>query len=206
MASKRPRAEAGASAAGGPSRNAPWHMKLVEIMQDPAMIVRSDDQTVTIKDGYPKARYHYLVISKESIPNLRALNSAHLGLLEKMLENGRSVAETVIAKEPWVTFRYGYHASPSMTRLHMHVVSQDLDSPCLKNKKHWNSFTTDFFQDAERIISILQSKGKVELDVKGVYEPMLKLPLKCHVCKEELQNMPKLKDHLRRHLPNPTPK
>ena len=25
------------------------------------------------------------------------------------------------------------------SHLHMHVISQDFDSPCLKNKKHWNS-------------------------------------------------------------------
>ena len=27
----------------------------------------------------------------------------------------------------------------------MHVISQDFDSVCLKNKKHWNSFTSPFF-------------------------------------------------------------
>lgn len=31
------------------------------------------------------------------------------------------------------------------SHVHLHVISQDFDSPCLKNKKHWNSFTTDYF-------------------------------------------------------------
>lgn len=35
------------------------------------------------------------------------------------------------------------------SQLHMHVISQDFSSPFLKTKKHWNSFTTDYFVDAE---------------------------------------------------------
>lgn len=204
LASKRPRGESGS--AGGSSKQGPWHMKLLQSMEDPALVVKSDDLTVTIKDAYPKAKHHYLVMCREKIPNLRSLNRAHLGLLEKMLENGTALAEEVKARESGTTFRCGYHASPSMTRLHMHVVSQDLDSPCLKHKKHWNSFTTDFFLDAEKVIGMLRERGKVELDVKGVYEPLLKLPLQCHMCGAKLQNMPKLKDHIRQHLPKPVPK
>lgn len=181
-----------------------WNMNLVESMRNPDMIVHSDELTVTIRDAYPKAKYHFLVLPKADLPHLRSLDRSHVGLLQKMLENGKAVVDEVRAKPeasplPQLTFRYGYHASPSMTRIHMHVISQDFDSPCLKNKKHWNSFTSDFFLDADKVIGILQSKGKVDLDVKGIYEPMLKLPLKCHVCHSELQNMPKLKDHLKSH-------
>lgn len=39
------------------------------------------------------------------------------------------------------------------SHVHLHVISQDFDSPCLKNKKHWNSFTTDYF---------IESQGKRE--------------------------------------------
>lgn len=179
-------------------------MKLVESMKNPDMIVRSDELTVAIRDAYPKAKHHFLILPKADIPNLRSLNKSHVSLLETMLENGRAVIDEVRAKaeaaaSPQLTFRCGYHASPSMARLHMHVVSQDFNSPCLKHKKHWNSFTTDFFLDAEKVIGILQDKGKVDLDVKGLYEPMLRLPLKCHICHTLLQNMPKLKDHLKKH-------
>ena len=187
--------------------------------------MRSDELTVTIKDAYPKARHHYLVLPREDIPHLRALRPSHVPLLEKMLENGRKLAKEVkgrgsvgserstdegsandrkltasVCEEKGLMFQFGYHASPSMSRLHMHVISQDFDSPCLKNKKHWNSFTSPFFLDAEKVIDILRKEGKVELDVKGLYEPMLKLPLKCHVCSMQLKNIPKLKDHIRSHL------
>jgi aprataxin len=60
-------------------------------------------------------------------------------------------------------FRIGFHAIPSMRQLHMHVISQDFDSDHLKNKKHWNSFTTNFFVDADFLISKLASKGSVHV-------------------------------------------
>lgn len=29
------------------------------------------------------------------------------------------------------------------------MISQDFDSPCLKNKKHWNSFNTEYFLESQ---------------------------------------------------------
>ena len=34
------------------------------------------------------------------------------------------------------------------SHVHLHVISQDFNSPCLKTKKHWNSFTTEYFIDS----------------------------------------------------------
>lgn len=45
----------------------------------------------------------------------------------------------------------------------MHVISQDFISPSLKNKKHWNSFTTEFFIDVEEIERILEKQGEVKV-------------------------------------------
>lgn len=185
---------------GSGSSVPPWQMKLLESMKNPDMVVKSDERTVIIKDAYPKARHHYLALPRLDIPSLKALKRDHVELLEKLLENGKVLTEELKSKDSSLKFKYGYHASPSMARLHMHVISLDFDSDCLKNKKHWNSFNTDFFLDAEKVISILRDMGKVELDVKGVYEPLLKMPLRCHVCCEELQNMPKLKAHIARHF------
>jgi len=41
----------------------------------------------------------------------------------------------------------GIHAHPSMNHLHIHVMSVDRYSDCLKHRKHYNSFTTPFFID-----------------------------------------------------------
>ncbi|TVY93025.1 Aprataxin-like protein [Lachnellula willkommii] len=39
----------------------------------------------------------------------------------------------------------GVHAGPSMNHLHIHVLSVDRYSECLKHRKHYNSFATEFF-------------------------------------------------------------
>ena len=178
-----------------------WSSKLLASMENPDMVVQSDERTVTIKDAYPKAKHHYLVLPKENIANLSSLDRSHIELLKHMLRCGEQLEKELKAKMPQMSspqFRHGYHAVPSMARLHMHVISQDFDSPCLKTKKHWNSFTSEFFRDAEDIIRILETSGNVHLD-KEKYEAMLKLPLKCHICHIELPNMPKLKAHIQVH-------
>lgn len=188
------------AAAPGPKRScaAPWSMKLIESMDNPEMVVKSDELTATIKDAYPKAKYHFLVLSKEEIPSIKQLDRSHIPLVKQMLENGKSLAKMLTEKDATLEFRHGYHALPSMTRLHMHVISQDFVSLCLKNKKHWNSFTTEFFVDAEQVIEMLEVRGEVKFE-KSKVEQFLKLPLKCHKCEAVLSNMPKLKVHLDQH-------
>jgi aprataxin len=39
----------------------------------------------------------------------------------------------------------GVHARPSMDHLHVHVLSRELHSECVKHRKHYNSFATGFF-------------------------------------------------------------
>lgn len=41
----------------------------------------------------------------------------------------------------------GVHAHPSMTHLHVHIMSVDRRSECVKHRKHYNSFSTLFFVD-----------------------------------------------------------
>ncbi|RYP25613.1 hypothetical protein DL767_008324 [Monosporascus sp. MG133] len=43
--------------------------------------------------------------------------------------------------------RVGVHAHPSMNDLHVHVLSRDMFSECLRHRKHYNSFNTPFFVD-----------------------------------------------------------
>ncbi|TPP67090.1 Aprataxin [Fasciola gigantica] len=85
--------------------------------------------------------FHWLILPKESIPRWANLNSMHIPLLRSMHE----AAEQLVSENEPHSFQIGYHAVPSMLQLHMHVVSTDFCSPCLKTKKHWNSFTTRFY-------------------------------------------------------------
>nr|POE85071.1 aprataxin-like protein [Quercus suber] len=38
----------------------------------------------------------------------------------------------------------GIHANPSMNHVHIHVLSRDMVSDCMKKRNHYQSFTTDF--------------------------------------------------------------
>ncbi|KAK8066996.1 HIT domain-containing protein [Apiospora hydei] len=43
--------------------------------------------------------------------------------------------------------KVGLHSNPSMNHLHIHVLSRDMSSECMRHKKHYNSFNTEFFAD-----------------------------------------------------------
>ncbi|KAM9263104.1 aprataxin isoform 4-T4 [Morus bassanus] len=175
-----------------------WSQGLKSSMQDPEMQVYKDEKTVVIKDKYPKARYHWLILPWDPVSSLKSVTRDHLELLEHMHAVGQKMIEQCPARES-LKFRLGYHAIPSMSQLHLHVISQDFDSPALKTKKHWNSFTTDYFLNSEDVIEMVRSKGKVM--VKDDVSELLKLPLRCHCCKQQLSTIPQLKEHLRKHWP-----
>ena len=59
--------------------------------------------------------------------------------------------------------RIGFHAVPSMRQLHLHVISQDFQSDALKNKKHWNSFTSEFFIEIDTFIRRLENEGTIQV-------------------------------------------
>ncbi|XP_026158118.1 aprataxin isoform X1 [Mastacembelus armatus] len=175
-----------------------WSQGLKTSIQDPKMQVYKDDKVVVIKDKYPKARYHWLVLPWQYIPSLKALCKEHCDLVKHM----QQVADQIVQQCPdagSLRFRTGYHAIPSMSHVHLHVISQDFDSPCLKNKKHWNSFTTDYFIESHDVIRMLETNGVVT--VKEGTSELLKLPLRCHMCRKEISTIPALKEHLKSHFP-----
>merc|ERR1739848_578035 len=71
------------------------------------------------------------------------LTAAHIPMLEAL----DALAQRFVSarRTSLSDVRFGFHAVPSMKVLHLHVISKDLDSPSLKNKKHWNSFTLPNF-------------------------------------------------------------
>ncbi|KAJ8966593.1 hypothetical protein NQ314_003445 [Rhamnusium bicolor] len=125
-----------------------WAMGLLKTMEDPKCIIKSDDLVTVIKDAYPKAEFHYLVLPKEDLSNLNALTKDHVDLLIHMENVGKEIIND--DKHKHRKFKIGYHAEASMLRLHLHVISDDMNSACVKTKKHWNSFNTDFFFDVVR--------------------------------------------------------
>ncbi|KAI9103321.1 HIT-like domain-containing protein [Phlyctochytrium arcticum] len=160
----------------------------------PNDVLSYDTEIVVVRDKYPKARYHLLLMPRTPIDGFSPLGKEHLPLLDRLHNTGQMVI-TKLRGTSSETFREGFHAVPSMRQLHMHVISQDLESPSLKHKKHWNSFTTDFFIDFEKFRLQLETNGRIKFDEKK-FEELLKSPLRCHRCKLECSNMPKLKEHI----------
>ncbi|KAK0048839.1 aprataxin [Biomphalaria pfeifferi] len=169
-----------------------WSQALTAAMSDPQQILDSDDQIVIIKDKYPKALYHFLVLPRRKMPNLRNMTKNDLDLLKYMHNKGEAFANRA-NKE--LKFRFGYHAIPSMSHLHMHIISQDFNSLCLKTVKHWNSFNTKNFVDSADLIKEIETKGRFEIDQEEI-SLLLKKDLSCHVCKQSFSTLPKLKDHI----------
>ncbi|KAH0628490.1 hypothetical protein JD844_009743 [Phrynosoma platyrhinos] len=90
-----------------------WAQGLKASMRNPDMQVYKDERVVVIKDKYPKARYHWLVLPWHSIPTLSAVMQEHLELLEHMHTVGEKMIEQCPEKDR-LRFRLGYHAIPSM--------------------------------------------------------------------------------------------
>lgn len=173
-------------------------LALANAVKDEKLRVREDKDTVIIRDAFPKARHHFLVLPKPLVTRgPRSFKQEDSRLVEGLLRAGEDLAEKITTKNPEVKFRFGFHAIPSMGHLHMHVISQDFDSQSLRNKKHWNSFTTEFFLDADVVIERLKSDGHLSIDTKH-FEALLKQDLSCPLCKTVCANLPKMKEHFKR--------
>jgi aprataxin len=86
----------------------------------------------------------------------------------------------------------GIHASPSMNHLHVHVLSVDRCSPCLKHRKHFNSFATPFFIELDDF-----PLARDDVRRHPGREGYLQRDLKCWRCGTNFGNkFAQLKDHL----------
>lgn len=190
-----------------------WSGGLLQYLKDPTkhadVMITYTDEIVVIKDKWPKAKLHLLVMPRVALNNLSYLRREHIPLLQAMERLGKTLGDQWLAKDgssavakvgQWPSaytkrVAIGFHAIPSMTQVHMHVISDDFDSASLKTKKHWNSFLPPFFQAPAVLLQQLQDHNAVQFD-KATYEAYLEAPLKCHRCGSHLPNVPALKGHI----------
>ncbi|SPO36464.1 uncharacterized protein PSFLO_01935 [Pseudozyma flocculosa] len=94
------------------------------------------------------------------------------------------------------TIHRGFHAVPSMDTVHLHVISSDLVSDRLKNKKHYLSFHPDngFWLSLREAESYIPSKKLPHPDKH--YESLLKGPLVSHYDGSTFRYLSELKVHL----------
>ena len=189
-------------------------LSLEQSMNDPLMQVFKNERFVCIRDKFPKSRVHLLLIPL----GLKLLKVEQVIQLPNRLEFLRDMKKTAgqifenFVKNDFkdaskIGMKFGFHAVQSMQPLHMHIISQDFDSNCLKNKKHWNSFNTDYFIEIDSLIRHLTedlengSKDYFATDKFGLkdrvkLDAFLNAPLKCHKCEHIPKNLPALKKHL----------
>lgn len=91
-----------------------WNQKLLQTMRDPESIVIKTDKLVAIKDKFPKARHHFLVLPHENIDSIYDLTKLDVELVKEMDLLSQNVIQ-LIGQKP-ENFLIGFHAEPSMAR------------------------------------------------------------------------------------------
>lgn len=71
--------------------------------------------------------------------------------MEKALESGQDIDESSLPPgRDWSKdVIAGVHTHPSMSHLHIHVLSIDRHNACMRHRKHYNSFATPFLVDVQ---------------------------------------------------------
>ena len=222
-----PRASPKPSVAKTRVENGGWRLALTAMATDPAAFRKNgavlffDDELVVARDAYPKSRTHLLVLARDTrlAEGPKAMRSTDAALVRRMARVGEAHARTLAAEAASAAdsrnddaerfrFRCGFHASPSMRTAHMHVVSGDLRGVGMKTRRHWNSFATSFFKEAEETARDLEraeaesaggggASSGTRWDVAELERVVAMTPLRCHKCGDgPFPTMPKLFAHV----------
>ncbi|XP_058461911.1 aprataxin-like protein [Malaya genurostris] len=176
------------------TKMAHWSYSLIRDMKDPTKQLIRNEFAVVIRDKYPKAQNHFLVLPWESIDTVYELTPKHMPLLVEMHLLGQNAIE--LCQGSREQFQLGFHMQPSMQRLHLHVISKDFISHCLKTKHHWNIFNTEFFMPINNIMDEIEKSGCIQPRSKQYINSLLDTPMMCNQCNSTFNTIPNLKRHL----------
>eukprot|EP00667_Euglena_gracilis_P003497 EG_transcript_3506 len=187
--------------AGKAQTAGPWQDVLVAIVRNlerfADVVYFADDRCVAIYDAYPKATVHLLLLPRDlSLQGLHSLRPKDIDLLEHLQAVAARLVRHLQAEQfPRLTFQVGFHSLPSLRHLHLHLISRDFHaSDSLKNKKHWNSFTTDFFLPVEQALGMLRSGGCIAVDTERA-KALEAQSLECPLCHAPAGTIPAAKRH-----------
>ncbi|KAH3678136.1 hypothetical protein WICMUC_001700 [Wickerhamomyces mucosus] len=176
-----------------------------------------DDEFVVIKDLFPKAKYHYLLLPRSKDITLQnpllQFNSKNLkfeqyrGKIQSLLDKFKSEILINLKLEYEGIddnfVKYGVHAVPSLNNLHIHIISQDFQSVRLKNRHHYNSFVTEFFVEFK---DLPLEKNDHRLNTTKMEYNCKNDDLICPYCDENFKNkFAKFKIHLKEEFENNYP-
>lgn len=174
------------------------------------LVCYSTSSYVCFYDKYRKARQHLLLIPRPSSPlgNINSISdlipTQHLNDLREFHSRGRIIASALTENDQRHRMLMGYHAVPSLTPLHLHIISSDFDSECIKNKKHINSFTNSRFFVSPGMLEghMVQRAGavegddvKVSVDAELANSIINATPFSCFRCGFISKSVPQWKQH-----------
>ena len=137
------------------------------------------------------------------VDTLNDLEPKHLQYIQEFHTLAKNIATSILlsANESSSTsFKFGYHVLPSFEPLHLHIISSDLQSSCITNRKHVVSFTSPlFFVDSTALEKHLESAfaDKLVLSVRQERAASVRdsTPIFCPRCKRVASSVPDWKTH-----------
>ncbi|KAG2730831.1 hypothetical protein G9P44_005980 [Scheffersomyces stipitis] len=141
------------------------------------LVLYHDEHVIIIRDLFPKSVRHYLVIPRSTaLTHVHPLDVFNRNYKDFTGEELYELIGTYVekAKEMIIEdidkslgnhpnnklklaefknkfIKSGIHSIPSLRNLHIHVITQDFFSIRMKHKKHYNSFTTKFFVEFDKL-------------------------------------------------------
>jgi aprataxin len=92
-----------------------WRNGLIQKLKDSSAILLKSDSLVAIRDSYPKARQHFLVLPlDESLDTIYDLSIETIDLLDEFELFALNLIELTGNKKE--NFEIGFHMQPSMSR------------------------------------------------------------------------------------------
>lgn len=156
-----------------------------DAFEDAEFLASVQEQATKLRDIVGKElQRRYGKFSKQDIPREKVLNGEVEIDRPEDMPIGRDWNKDV---------KVGIHAHPSMNHLHIHVLSVDRYSECMKHRKHYNSFATPFFVELEDF-----PLAKDDVRRHPGKEGYLDSDLLCWRCRRNFGNkFARLKEHLK---------
>lgn len=178
------------------------------------LVVYYDDVVTIILDGFAKSTNHLLILPRDPKLTKKHPTTGVTEHLKNVLQTyvdwctnyiydnftkqyeilSSNVNLSISKKSDFIKefIQVGVHSVPSMSNLHIHILTRDFHSPKLKNKKHYNSFNTTFFVLWDQLpLHSIPDKHEMENIV------IKKSDLICCYCKRNFSNkFSQLKKHL----------
>ena len=167
-------------------------------------VLSYDDDIVVLRDAYPKAKVHLLVLARD--PALRdgpsSLRAAHA--VEKML-SARCLADGARVGGGERGWRGGHQNARFVSDFTRNrpcrsctcTPSRRICAELYEDAGDTGTFATDFFRDASEALRELRAKGELEWDEEEAESRVKMERLRCHACGDGPHpTMPKLFEHL----------